>query len=222
MGEGGKSVISNQVIRKIENPYGNCQMYNYRKMSLEQKSDVVRIRRINKLPLHQPFHLVDGTAKTYLITSANYEHKHIMDKELRRNEFQEKIISLCKKASSDIYCWCILSNHYHLLLKTEIGQFSNLLSRLHWGTSVQWNKEDSTPGRKVWHSFSDRAIRNESHFWATVNYINSNPVKHGYVKKADQWACSSIHDYLENYGRDKLIEIWNNYPLNDYGKGWDW
>ncbi|MFZ2657595.1 MAG: transposase [Victivallales bacterium] len=197
-------------------------MYNYRKMTQEQKNDTVRTRKINKLPLHQPFHHMDGTTKTYLITSANYEHKNIMANESRRNELQEKIFSLCKKTSSEIHCWCILSNHYHLLIKTELGQFSNSLTKLHWGTSVQWNKEDSTPGRKVWHSFSDRAIRNESHFWATVNYINSNPVKHGYVKKADQWSCSSIHDYLDNFGREKLIEIWNNHPLDDYGKGWDW
>lgn len=197
-------------------------MYNYRKMTEEQQKDVVKTRKINNLPLHQPFHLIDGTVKTYLITAANYEHKHIMEKESRRKEFQEKILALCENANSEVYCWCVLSNHYHLLLKTEIGQLSDSLSKLHRGTSIQWNKEDATPGRKVWHRFSDRAIRSGSHFWATVNYINSNPVKHGYVKKADQWDCSSIHDHLESFGRNKLVEIWNNYPLNDYGKGWDW
>ena len=65
-------------------------MYNYRKMTEKQQKDVVKTRKINNLPLHQPFHLIDGTAKTYLITAANYEHKHIMEKESRRKEFQEK------------------------------------------------------------------------------------------------------------------------------------
>ncbi|HBC89459.1 MAG TPA: transposase [Lentisphaeria bacterium] len=197
-------------------------MYNYRKMTEQQREDVVKTRRINELPLHQPFHLIDGTAKTYLVTAANYEHKHVLERESRRKEFQKKILALCKSTNSEVYCCCVLSNHYHLLVKTEMGEFSNSLSKLHRGTSIQWNREDSIPGRKVWHRFSDRAIRNESHFWATVNYINSNPVKHGYVKKADQWACSSIHDHLESLGRNKLVEIWNSYPLNDYGKGWDW
>ncbi len=197
-------------------------MYNYRKMTEPQREDVVNTRKINKLPLHQPFHLIDGTLKTYLITAANYEHKHVMDDEERRSEFQDKLLAMSRNIDSEVYSWCVLSNHYHLLLKTEIERFSKELSRLHRGTSIQWNKEDSIPGRKIWYRFSDRAIRNESHFWATVNYINSNPVKHGYVNKADLWSCSSIHEHLENLGRQKMVKLWNDFPLNDYGKGWDW
>ncbi|OGV55435.1 MAG: hypothetical protein A2X45_24005 [Lentisphaerae bacterium GWF2_50_93] len=196
-------------------------MYNYRKMTEEQQKDVLRTRRINKLPLHEPFHKYDEHAKLYLITAANYEHKTIMSSEARRICLEDLFLSVLNNDESCLHSWCILPNHYHLLIKTELSKFKKTIARIHWRTSHQWNIEDSTPGRNVWFRFSDRAIRNESHFWATVNYIHSNPVKHGYVKKANNWETSSLEDYLERYGREKLVAIWRKYPVGDYGKGWD-
>ena len=51
--------------------------------------------------------------------------------------------------------------------------------------------------------------------------IHNNPVKHGYVKKWVDWAYSSYHWYLENKGRDWLVELWQEYPLLNYGDKWD-
>jgi putative transposase len=64
-------------------------------------------------------------------------------------------------------------------------------------------------------------MKNESHYWASVNYVHYNPVKHGYVKKADMWISSSFREYLDKYGREHLVALWRKYPLNDYGKNWD-
>jgi hypothetical protein len=30
-----------------------------------------------------------------------------------------------------------------------------------------------------------------------------------------------LHEYLEQFGRGKLLEWWREYPVRDYGKGWD-
>jgi putative transposase len=64
-------------------------------------------------------------------------------------------------------------------------------------------------------------MQNGEHFWATVNYIHHNPVKHGYVKSWWEWPFSSAGDFLESEGRDEAARIWKEYPLMDYGKGWD-
>nr|WP_293099234.1 hypothetical protein [Okeania sp. SIO2F4] len=86
--------------------------------------------------------------------------------------------------------------------------------------SRQWNLEDNLTG-KVWHSYSDRGIRSERHYYATLNYIHYNPVKHGYVNSPYDWQESSVHWYLKYEGRDWLRSCWIEYPLRDYGKGWD-
>ena len=64
-------------------------------------------------------------------------------------------------------------------------------------------------------------IRSERHYYATLNYIHYNPVKHNYVKSPYDWETSSIHWYLQEKGRDWLRSCWVEYPVRDYGKGWD-
>jgi putative transposase len=118
--------------------------------------------------------------------------------------------------------WSVLPNHYHVLVKTaDLKALVAALSRLHGGMSFRWNREENCPGRKVWHGVSDRAMRSDSHFWATVNYIHHNPVKHGYAVRWYDWPFSSATTYLDAVGREEAVRIWKDFPILDYGKGWD-
>jgi putative transposase len=50
--------------------------------------------------------------------------------------------------------------------------------------------------RGIWQRrFWEHVIRDERDYAAHVDYIHYNPVKHGYVKAAAQWAHSSFHAY---------------------------
>ena len=75
--------------------------------------------------------------------------------------------------------------------------------------------------RKVWYRWCDRAIRSERHYYTTLNYIHYNPVKHSLVKSPYEWVESSVHWYLQAYGRQWLRDSWTQYPVQDYGSDWD-
>ena len=64
-------------------------------------------------------------------------------------------------------------------------------------------------------------MRSEAHFFATLNYIHNNPVKHGYVKQWQDWQFSSVHWYLQENGHDWLLSQWRAFPILEYGRGWD-
>jgi len=122
----------------------------------------------------------------------------------------------------EVSAWVVLPNHYHLLARVpSLRQFGLMSRKLHSKTAVQWNREDGIPGRQVWYRYTDRAIRGDGHYYAALNYIHGNPVKHAYVDRADEWACSSVHIYLETFGREYLRDLWRQYPPRDMGKGWD-
>ncbi|MBS1792194.1 MAG: hypothetical protein JST85_31095 [Acidobacteria bacterium] len=65
-------------------------------------------------------------------------------------------------------------------------------------------------------------MKSERHFWASLNYIHYNPVNHEYAERWQEWPFSSAHQFLEDVGRDRVVEIWHSYPVLDYGKDWDW
>jgi len=128
---------------------------------------------------------------------------------------------LAEKEWAKVCAWVVLPNHYHVLVSVDLHLFSGWIRRVHNGTATEWNRVDRIPGRKVWHRFSDRLIRSDRHYWASVNYIHGNPVKHGHVGKAEDWPCSSIHRYLDDIGKEELMDMVKQYPVDDYGKGWD-
>jgi putative transposase len=197
-------------------------MYSYRKLNDAQKRDAIAYRKLLRRPLHAPPHFADGLL-TYLLTGAIFEHKPIMQAGTRRSEFERKLIDAASHADdAEVFAWCILPNHWHLLARVDLETFGKAISRLHNGTSTQWNREDESPGRKVWHRFTDRRIRSESHFWAAVNYLHANPVRHEYAAQAEEWPTSSIHFYLNELGPSHMQRLASEFPLLDFGKGWDW
>lgn len=196
-------------------------MYEYRKMTFDQRVRVVLNRRSERNPSHDPPHR-DQRGGLYFITAACYEHVPFMDKPSRRVEWE---LALKEAFTSDdevsFHAWVILPNHYHLVLEGDLSIIRKHIGRLHNGKATQWNREDQTPGRKVWFRFSDRLIRGERHYYASLNYIHENPVKHRYIDRADHWPTSSLNMYLSELGPETLA-AWNKeYPTEDYGRGWD-
>ncbi len=196
--------------------------YEYRRLTPEEREEVVRQRKERGYPLHTPPHPFRGE-HCYLVNAANYDHVPIMALPDRRTELEGRVLRAFHVVRAEVIAWVVLPNHYHALLNVEsLASVSAALQGVHGGASHEWNLADGQTGRRrVWFRFTDRAIRNESHFIATLNYIHYNPVKHGYVDDPYEWPWSSLESYLESRGREWLRELWRASPPGDMGRGWD-
>lgn len=172
---------------------------------------------------HAPPHWKYKTKVRFIVTAACYEHNPIIGfSTSRMAELESKILDTCNSLGNNLFAWCILPNHYHILIQTDnIDAVRIELGKLHGSSSFQWNKEEGARGRKVWYRSFERPMKSNRHFWASVNYTHNNPVRHGYCEKWQEWAFSSANNFIEKFGRDKAAEIWKDYPILDYGKGWD-
>jgi putative transposase len=138
------------------------------------------------------------------------------------SECEATLLALLHDYGTAVYAWCILPNHYHLLVRTDrIKELRAEIGRFHGRASFKWNSEDQRRGRKVWYNCLEREIRSGRHFWATVNYIHHNPVRHEYVDQWQDWPWSSAAEFLERIGNERALRIWLGYPVLDYGKKWD-
>ena len=133
------------------------------------------------------------------------------------------MIKTCADFNAKLYAWCVLPNHYHILIQTDkIREFQSIgLGNLHGRTAFQWNGEDNRRGRKIWYKSFERPMKSNRHFWASMNYIHNNAVHHGYVEKWQDWIYSSATNFIDSFGREKTAEFWKEYPILDYGKDWD-
>ncbi len=192
-------------------------------MTEEERAEVLRICKGRGLPPHSPPHLEFIGFVTFIITAACYEHAPVIGKSAERMaECEKEILGICRKSNAQIFAWYVLPNHYHILVRTDdIKALRKEIGKFHGRSARFWNQEDNSQGRQVWFNFFDREMKSNRHFWASVNYINYNAVKHGYAKKWQDWAFSSANNFLEKHGQEKALQIWNEYPILDYGKDWD-
>lgn len=192
-------------------------------MTQEERERLIELRKSRNLPWHSPPHLDFDVARQYLISSTCYQHIPVIGKNpARMMECESEVLKVCDAFASRIYAWCILPNHYHVLLRTDrIKDLRGKIGQFHGRSSFEWNGADNLRGRKVWYNCFERPMKSERHFWATLNYVHHNPVHHGYVTRWSEWPWSSARKYLEQMGLEEAKRIWLTYPILDYGNKWD-
>jgi putative transposase len=136
--------------------------------------------------------------------------------------FETALLTTSVENAQEIFAWVVLPNHYHMLAHApHVRRLLKALGQLHGRTSYRWNGEENCRGRKVWFNAVETAMKSERHFWATMNYVLNNAVRHGYVERWQDWPYSNAEQYLSEVGRDEVERRWREYPLLDYGTDWD-
>ena len=198
-------------------------MYRWRQWSPQEREQILEERRVRRNPEHSPPHFASETTSYYMITAACYEHQPIIGiSDQRLADFSFDLCQLLHENARQVFAWVVLPNHYHVLVDTiDILAFLKHVGRLHGRTSYAWNNESGKQGRRVWCNACETMMKSEGHFFASVNYIMNNPVRHDYCKKWIDWPFSNANEYLEQVGREVALARWRSYPLHEYGATWD-
>ena len=98
-----------------------------------------------------------------------------------------------------LWCACLMSNHVHILLSTlPDSPLLNVLLQNHKKfTAVQSNKILNRSGAFWAEESYDTIIRDDAHFFRSVNYCIQNPVKAGITNNWFDWKWTYIHPELE-------------------------
>ena len=106
-------------------------MYEYRKLTPEQRGELVSQRDALGYPRHSPPHHVRD-AERYLLTAACYEHAARMVSTFRRRQLLDRWLDVVASLDIELLAWAVLPNHYHLLVKVgdfdSVGQAASSLS----------------------------------------------------------------------------------------------
>jgi len=107
------------------------------------------------------------------------------------------------KIQYELYCFCIMPNHVHVLMKPkpEIDESPFSIAKIMHGhkgvTSKQINNLLNRESH-FWNSeYYDHYIRDESEFYNIAWYIINNPVKAKLVSKREKWKFTWIEKHLD-------------------------
>ena len=197
--------------------------YLWRQLDEKQRANLLAWRKERGYPWHSPPHRPNFGHLRFLITAACYEHHHYIGHNLERMDaFSRDLLAIFSKHASQTFAWCVLPNHYHALVEApDIKCLLHQLGLFHGKSAFVWNGEERIRGRKVFYRSVERFIRSDRHYWATLNYVHHNPVRHHYVERWTDWPWSSASQYLAETGPQEAKRIWQEYPLREYGDKWD-
>ena len=114
-------------------------------------------------------------------------------------------VKLYKKHVSslvDTYAYCLMKNHFHLLVYIKEVSFeksiSQIFSNMFNAYTKAFNNVNARHGSLFERPFKRKLIETQSHLIQTVFYIHNNPLKHGFTDRMTDWQYSSYNAYLSS------------------------
>lgn len=96
----------------------------------------------------------------------------------------------------ELYAFCLMPNHVHLLLKTRTANLSQFMQRLQTRYSQFFNRRYSRVGHVFQGRFKALLVNKEAYLLELIRYIHMNPVRAGLVRTPQDYPWSSYHWYL--------------------------
>jgi REP element-mobilizing transposase RayT len=131
---------------------------------------------------------------------------HVMNRGRRREDifptpedfraFVELLKESAEQWQVGISAYCLLSNHYHLLIQTPVGNLSRFMRHLNGVYTQRYNRDHDCDGQLFRGRYKAILVEEDRYLLELVRYIHRNPLKAGIVEDIDQCTWSSHHDYL--------------------------
>ena len=94
------------------------------------------------------------------------------------------------------YAYCLMSNHVHLLLKTNQETIGSTVKHLSVMYAHYFNRKYSRAGHLFQDRFKSEPVNNIEYFVTLLRYIHQNPVKSGMVESVEDYPWSSWGEYI--------------------------
>lgn len=131
-----------------------------------------------------------GEGMTYHVMSRGNNRQSIFADDLDRRSMLGLIDDARRHMSWHVHAWCLMTNHIHLLVTTDLP---NLSAGLH-GVIGRYARRYNRFHERTGHVFSGRfrsvVVVSEEQFLTTFRYINRNPVTAGLVATPDDYPWS--------------------------------
>jgi REP element-mobilizing transposase RayT len=95
-----------------------------------------------------------------------------------------------------VSAYCLMSNHYHLLIQTPLSNLSRFMRHLNGVYTQRYNRIHQCDGQLFRGRYKAILVEADSYLLELVRYIHRNPVKAEIVEDLEQYPWSSHHDYL--------------------------
>ena len=134
----------------------------------------------------------------YHIINRGVEQRVIFKEAQDYEYFEELMCFYTKSFSITLHNYCLMSNHYHLLIEITQENLSKFMRQLNMNYAIYFNKKYKRTGHLWQGRFKSWYVTDEAYLYTLMCYIEQNPLKANMVKELKEYPYSSYHYFL-NY-----------------------
>lgn len=149
-------------------------------------------------------------------------HYHIINRGVERRSIYlesddyEFFLYLLQKVTKEfditMHAFCLMTNHYHLLLETRQNNLSKAIQFLNDKYSKYFNKKYTRSGHLWQGRYKSYPLFDDCHFWLVAKYIERNPIKAGMVDSVELHKYQSFYQWKYKH---KYFDLLNGSMIFD-------
>lgn len=131
----------------------------------------------------------------YHVFARGVEKRSIFQDVEDREKFISFLVFVYKKYKFRIHAYCLMGNHYHLVVETMDEDLSKIFHDLNGLYAQYFNNKYSRVGPLFQGRFNSILVEGNNYLLNLFCYVHLNPVKDGFVSSAIDWEWSSLRAY---------------------------
>jgi len=136
----------------------------------------------------------------YHVMNRGAARRTVFNTDTHRHYFLSLLAETSARFNAEWHAYCLMSNHYHLLLRTPEGNLQKIMRHINGLYTQYFNRTEGRDG-PLFRGRYKAILVDEQAYWSQLSrYIHRNPLEAGLVKRLEQYHWSSYRSYV---GKDK-------------------
>ena len=127
----------------------------------------------------------------YHLTSRGDRREPIYEDDHDRLQWLAVLSRACERYNWRVHAYCLMDNHYHVLLETAEGNLSKGMRHLNGVYKQYFNREHDRVGHVFQGRFKAILVEKDAYLLELSRYVVLNPIRARIIKNIDQWEWSS-------------------------------
>ena len=150
---------------------------------------------------------IEFAGALYHLTARGNARQDIFEGDGDRQMFLEYLARVCDRHQWLCHAYCLMSNHYHLLVETGSPTLSKGMKYLNGVYTQYYNRKHARVGHLFQGRFKGVLVEKDAYLLELSRYIVLNPVRARMVRSAKDWPWSSYRTTVGLAPRSEFLTI---------------
>ncbi len=153
----------------------------------------------------------------YHVIARGNESKEIFKDNHDREKFLDYLKQQVMKYGVTVHSYCLMNNHYHLIIETPEGNLSKAMQFLQTSYSVYYNNRNERKGHLFQGRYKAKLVQVDVYLQQLSRYIHLNPERAKMIKNGEDYKWSSCQYYVGKKKAPGWLKV--DFILDMFSKG---